>query len=107
MLRSADSPATTLPSIQSHFKTGYTPTRIWTSTTNAVALTQRSRQDCMSAPDITAQSVDLARYSVTPTDVQTVKKELNDPNCDDRMVRQYIQATGGDLKGVSLGIILC
>lgn len=60
----------------------------------------------MTAPDLTAQSIDLARYSVTPTDVQTVQKQLNDARCDDRMVRQYIQATGGDLKAVSSVITL-
>ncbi len=56
----------------------------------------------MPSPDITAQSVDLARYSVTPTDIHSVQKQINNTNCDDRMVRQYIQATGGDLKAVSL-----
>ena len=56
----------------------------------------------MPSPDITAQSVGLARYSVTPTDIQSVQKQINNTNCEDRMVRQYIQATGGDLKAVSL-----
>ena len=60
----------------------------------------------MTTPDLTAQSIDLARYSVTPTDVHTVQKQLNDTRCDDRMVRQYIQATGGDLKAVSSMITL-
>ena len=56
----------------------------------------------MPSAEITAQSADLARYSVTPTDIQSVQKEINNNKCDDRMVRQYIQATGGDLKAVSL-----
>jgi hypothetical protein len=55
----------------------------------------------MPSPDITAQCADLARYSVTPTDIQSVQKQINVTNCDDRTVRQYIQATGGDLKAVS------
>lgn len=55
----------------------------------------------MPSAEITAQSADLARYSVTPTDIQSVQKEINNNKCDDRMVRQYIQATGGDLKAAA------
>lgn len=58
----------------------------------------------MSGPDsspITATN--LSRYSVTPTDVQTVRQQLNAADkCDDQMIRQFVQATGGDLTTVSV-----
>ena len=55
----------------------------------------------MPPPDLDAQSADLVRYSVTPTDVATVQRQLNDVSCDEQMVRQYIQATNGNLNEVS------
>lgn len=45
----------------------------------------------------------LVRYSVTPTDVQTVRQLLTaSDECDDQMIRQFVQATGGDLTVVSM-----
>ena len=61
----------------------------------------------MSGPDLTTQNsipaVELTRYSVKLTDIQSVRQQLNAADkCDDQMVRQYIQATGGDLTTVSI-----
>ena len=61
----------------------------------------------MPPPDFNAQSADPVRYSVTPTDVATVQRQLNDVSCDEQMVQQYIQATGGNLNEVSAVAIFC
>ncbi|KAL3142685.1 hypothetical protein ABBQ38_002988 [Trebouxia sp. C0009 RCD-2024] len=51
---------------------------------------------CHYSSPITATT--LLRYSVTATDVQTVRQQLNAADkCDDQMIRQFVQATGGDL----------
>lgn len=61
----------------------------------------------MSGPDLITPSptaaTNLVRYSVTPTDVQIVRQQLKaDDKCDDQMIRQFVQATGGDLQSVSI-----
>lgn len=61
----------------------------------------------MSGPDLVTPTptaaTNLVRYSVTPTDVQTVRQQLRAVDkCDDQMIRQFVQATGGDLTSVSL-----
>ena len=65
----------------------------------------------MSGPDLAAASpvaaTNLVRYSVTPTDVQLVRQQLKAVDqCDDQMIRQFVQATGGDLTSVSAKYIL-
>ena len=48
-------------------------------------------------------ATNLLRYSVTPTDVQTVRQQLNAADkCDDQMIQQFVQATGGDLTTVGV-----
>lgn len=40
----------------------------------------------------------LIRYSVTPSDLDQVRQQLGqNPACTDQLVRQFIQATGGDV----------
>ena len=61
----------------------------------------------MSGPDLVTQSplaaTELVRYSVKATDVQTVRQQLDTADkCDDQMIRQYVQATGGDLPTVRI-----
>lgn len=65
----------------------------------------------MSGPDVVTPSpvaaTNLVRYSVTPTDVQTVRQHLKAvAKCDDQMIRQFVQATGGDLTSVSVECIM-
>ena len=61
----------------------------------------------MSGPDLVTPSpvtaTNLVRYSVTPTDVHTVRQQLRAVDeCDEQMIRQFVQATGGDLTSVSV-----
>lgn len=61
----------------------------------------------MSGSDLTTQksipATELTRYSVQPTDIQSVRQQLNAADkCHDQMVRQYIEATGGDLTTVGI-----
>lgn len=57
----------------------------------------------MSGPNSSPTAApNLLRYSVTATDVQMVRQQLNAADsCDDQMIRQFVQATGGDLTAVS------
>ena len=61
----------------------------------------------MSVPNLATSSpipaTNLVRYLVTAADVQTVRQQLTPMDkCDDQMIRQFVQATGGDLTAVSL-----
>ena len=61
----------------------------------------------MTGPDLVASShtaaTNLVRYSVTATDVQIVRQQLKAVDkCDDQMIRQFVQATSGDLTSVSI-----
>lgn len=48
----------------------------------------------------------LLRYSVTPSDVAQVRQQIGqNAACEEQMVCQFIQATGGDLALVRLQCI--
>ena len=52
----------------------------------------------MNAPVPDADTNGLTRYSVTPSDVEQIRQQIGQsPACTDQMVRQFIQATGGDI----------